>query len=53
MNFWETKEWNYLKTFIAKTDKILSKIEYLKLVGWQNFTEEKYKKYLNIMEGKL
>lgn len=49
MNFWETKEWIKLKTFISKTDKLLSKVEYLRLVGYKDFTEEKYKKYLEVM----
>lgn len=51
MNFWETKEWVKLKTFILKTEKILSRIEYLKLVGHKNYSEEKYQQYLNTMRS--
>lgn len=50
MNFWETKDWIEAKTIILKTDKLLSKIEYLRTVGWQNFTEEKYRQYLQVMQ---
>jgi hypothetical protein len=46
INFWETKEWIELKTSDLKTDKLLSKVEYLRLVGAKNFTEESYRKYL-------
>ena len=49
MNFWETPEWIKMKTFIAKTDKTLTKVEYLKLVGWQNYSKGKYSKYLEVM----
>ena len=50
MNFWETKEWISLKNFIAKTDKVLSRIEYLRTFGYKNYSEEKYRAYLNIMK---
>lgn len=46
MNFWERPEWIKLKTSEVKTDKLLSKVEYLRLVGAKNFTEESYRKYL-------
>jgi hypothetical protein len=49
MEFWQQPEWIKMKTYIAKTDKMLSKVEYLKLVGWQNYSEEKYRKYLEVM----
>jgi hypothetical protein len=48
--FWETPEWIRTKTLGMKTDKLLTKIEYLKYVGAKNFTEEGYKKYLEIMQ---
>lgn len=46
MNFWEMKEWIELKTSDLKTEKLLSRVEYLRLVGAKNFSDEKYKKYL-------
>jgi len=47
MNFWETKEWIEAKTYKQLvTDKLLSRIEYLKLVGSGNYSEEKYRQYL-------
>lgn len=52
MNFWETPDWIRLKSFVATTEKLLSRVEYLKLVGYKNFTDEKYKKYLKAMENK-
>lgn len=48
-NFWETPEWISLKTRQTKTEKVLSKTEYLKMVGAVEFTEEKYKEYLKVM----
>lgn len=50
MNFWETKSWIDAKTVILKTDKLLSRVEYLKLLGAKNYSEEKYLKYLRIMD---
>lgn len=50
MNFWETKEWIQLKTFVLKTGKLLSRVEYLRTVGWQNYSEEKYRQYLEVMQ---
>ena len=35
-----------LKTKIIKTDRILSKVEYLKVVGHQNFTHQGYREYV-------
>ena len=52
MNFWETKEWISLKTVVLKTNKLLSRVEYLKQMGYKNFTEEKYQQYLNVMRLK-
>ena len=49
MNFWETKEWVSLKTIVLKTDKLLSRYEYLKQVGHKNYSEEKYQQYINVM----
>lgn len=45
-NFWETPEWIKLKTAEVKTEKLLSRVEFLRLVGAKNFSDEKYKKYL-------
>jgi hypothetical protein len=53
MNFWETKEWIEAKTFILKTDKLLSRLDYLKHVGYKNYSEEKYQKYLEVMTKKV
>lgn len=50
--FWETKEWIEAKTFILKTDKLLSRLEYLKNVGYKNYSEKKYQKYLEVMTKK-
>lgn len=54
MNFWETDEWIALKTNDTDllTEKILTKVEYLKKVGAGNFTHEGYQKYLEAMENK-
>lgn len=49
MNFWETKEWIEAKTFLLKTDKLLSRLDYLKRAGYKNYSEEKYQKYLEVM----
>lgn len=51
MNFWETRDWMELKTIVLRTDKLLTKSEYLKQVGYKNFSEEKYKKYLDVMRN--
>ena len=51
MNFWEQPDWIKIKTFIAKTDKLLSRAEYLRLVGWENYSEDKYQTYLRIMKS--
>lgn len=50
MNFWETKYWIEAKTKILRTEKLLSRIEYLKLVGYKNYSEEKYQAYLKVMK---
>lgn len=51
MNFWETPEWIKTKIMGMKTDHILTKTEYVKEFGAKNFTEEGYKKYLDIMQS--
>ena len=50
-SFWEQPEWIKMKTFVAKTDKLLSRVDYLKLVGYKNYSDEKYKQYLKVMES--
>lgn len=52
MNFWETDEWIKLKTFVATTDRLLSRVEYLRLMGYKNYSPEKYKQYLEAMKEK-
>ena len=54
MNFWETPEWVQLKTIAShqQTDTLLSKTEYLRMVGAKEFTEEKYQAYLKTMQQK-
>lgn len=44
-------EWIKVKTGTPKTDKILSRIEFLKEVGWKEYTEEMYQKYLKAMNS--
>ena len=51
INFWETKEWIEAKTNVLKTDKVLSRVEYLRLVGHENFSDQKYREYLKNMTG--
>lgn len=51
MNFWETKDWITAKTVVLKTEKILSRIEYLRLLGWKEYSEEKYQTYLRVMKS--
>lgn len=53
MNFWESKEWIEVKTATFITEKLLSRMEYLKRVGYKNYSEEKYQKYLIIMKFSL
>lgn len=53
MEFWKTKEWLELKMHRPqKTEKLLSKVEYLKMVGWKNCSDERYKEYLKTMNEK-
>lgn len=49
--FWLTPEWIKLKTMGNKTDKILTKTEYVKEFGAKNWSEEKYKEYLRVMQS--
>ena len=51
-NFWELPEWIKIKTFVARTEKLLSRVEYLRMFGWKNYSDEKYRKYLEVMETK-
>ena len=48
----DKKEWIKIKTFIAKTEKLLSRVEYLRMFGWKNYSEENYQKYLETMKLK-
>ncbi len=53
MNFWNTPEWVKLKTSEIKTKKLLSRTEYLRLVGYKNYSETKYQQYLGAMRDQL
>lgn len=50
MNFWENPDWVKAKTINLKTEKLLSRVEYLKMFGWKEYSDEKYSKYLEIMK---
>lgn len=53
MNFWQEPDWIKLKqSCIMKTERLLTRLEYLKEVGANNYSEEKYKQYLEAMEKK-
>ena len=52
MNFWETKEWTEAKSAQFTTDKILTRVEYLKQVGAGSYSDESYQKYLKAMSEK-
>ena len=52
ISFWETKDWIEAKTSSVKTDKLLNRTEYLKMVGWKDYKEEDYLKYLQINQEK-
>lgn len=52
MNFWETDDWIRVKTFIATTDKLLSRVEYLKMMGHKNYSDQSYQNYLKAMAEK-
>ena len=48
-DYFKSKEWIELKQSCGaiKTDKVLTRIEYLKEVGAKNFTEKTYQQYLS------
>jgi len=51
MNFWQEQEWIKLKqSCVMKTERLLTRLEYLKEVGANNYSEEKYQEYLKSME---
>jgi len=51
MNFWQEQEWIKLKqSCVMKTERLLTRLEYLKEVGAINYSEEKYQEYLKSME---
>jgi hypothetical protein len=52
MEFYKTPEWIKLKTQTVKTEKLLTRTEYLKEVGYKNYSDEKYIEYLKIMREK-
>lgn len=53
MKFWETEEWIKIKTTGQLiTDKILSRVEYVKTVGAKYYSDESYNKYLKAMKDK-
>lgn len=52
MNFWETPEWIEAKSAQFTTDKVLTRVEYLKQVGAGSYSDESYKKYLQAMSEK-
>lgn len=45
----QSPEWIEIKTSSLKTDKVLTRIQFLKEIGWQEYTDEKYKIYLEAM----
>lgn len=52
MNFWQEPEWIKLKqACVMKTERILTRLEYLKEIGSKEYTEEKYQEYLKIMKN--
>lgn len=52
MNFWETTEWIEAKTAQFTTDEVLTRVQFLKLVGSGNYSENAYDKYLKAMAEK-
>lgn len=50
--FWETKEWLELKVPKLKTNRLLTRVEYLRFIGHENYNEERYKVYLKAMQEK-
>jgi hypothetical protein len=49
MNFWETPEWVKLKTGTLKTERLLSRVEYVRRFGAKSYSEDKYQAYLKVM----
>lgn len=52
MNFWEHPSWIEAKTTQFTTDEVLSRVQFLKLVGSGNYSEDAYQKYLQAMSEK-
>ena len=50
MNFWQTPDWTRLKTDTIKSNKPMTRIEYLNYVSAKNYTEEKYQEYLKNLQ---
>lgn len=53
MNFWEHPSWIEVKTSPFTTDNVLSRVQYLKLVGSGSYSEKAYQNYLKAMAEKL
>ena len=47
---WQAAKMNTEK---IQSDKIMTKVEYLKYIGWKNFTESGYKEYLQKLKNKM
>lgn len=47
----KSREWLSLKTEDFKTDKVLSRIEFVQKFGAKNFSAEKYQEYLRLCEN--
>jgi hypothetical protein len=52
MNFWEHPSWIEAKTAPFTTETVLSRTQFLKLVGSGNYSENSYQKYLEAMSEK-
>ncbi|MBK7380449.1 MAG: hypothetical protein IPJ03_15955 [Ignavibacteriales bacterium] len=51
MNFWQEPEWTKLKqSCVMKTERLLTRLEYLKEVGANNYSEEKYMNYIKTIK---
>lgn len=52
MNFWQEPEWIKLKqSCVMKTDRLLTRLEFLKEIGAKEYSEGKYQEYLKIMKN--
>lgn len=49
--FWQTREWMEVKQRSIKTQKLLSRVEYVRTFGSANYTEEKYREYSQLMKS--